>query len=100
MVAHLPHLMNADADATRYELMEIVRAARATRPDVVIKVIQTGRGSIKLGIEAPSSVRVLRGEVADEAQKAEAAAPQVSTRVAPPTRPATKAGTCVPFGAV
>jgi carbon storage regulator len=68
--------------------------------DVVIKVIQTGRGSIKLGIEAPSSIRVLRGEVADEATNAGAAAPQVSTRVARPTRPANKAGTCVHFGAV
>ncbi|MGE0377849.1 MAG: carbon storage regulator, partial [Planctomycetaceae bacterium] len=36
--------------------------------DVVIKIIQTGRGSIKLGIEAPVAVRVLRGEVADEIQ--------------------------------
>ena len=68
--------------------------------DVVIKVIQTGRGSIKLGIEAPSSIRVLRGEVADDAQNAEAAPPQVSTRVAPPTRPANKAGACVQLGAV
>src|SRR5688500_1523327 len=39
VVAHLPYLMNADVDASRAELMEIVRAARATRRDVVIKVI-------------------------------------------------------------
>ncbi len=39
VVAHLPHLMNADADAARAELMEIVRAARAARRDVIIKVI-------------------------------------------------------------
>ena len=39
VVAHLPHLMNADVDASRAELIEIVRAARATRRDVVIKVI-------------------------------------------------------------
>lgn len=39
VVAHLPHVMNADVDALKYELMEIVRAARATRSDVVIKVI-------------------------------------------------------------
>ena len=32
--------------------------------DIVIKVIKTGNGSVKIGIEAPSSVRVLRGEVA------------------------------------
>ena len=31
--------------------------------DIIIKVIHTGRGTVKLGIEAPSSVRVLRGEL-------------------------------------
>lgn len=36
--------------------------------DIVIKIIQTGRGSIKVGIEAPTEVRVLRGEVAEAAQ--------------------------------
>lgn len=34
--------------------------------DVIIKVIQTGRGSIKIGIEAPAHVRVLRGEMSAE----------------------------------
>ena len=29
---------------------------------IVIKVIATGRGKCKLGIEAPKDVRVLRGE--------------------------------------
>lgn len=33
--------------------------------DVVIKVIQTGRGMVRLGIEAPANVRVLRGELAE-----------------------------------
>ena len=31
--------------------------------DIIIKVIQTGRGTVKLGIEAPSCIRVLRGEL-------------------------------------
>lgn len=31
--------------------------------DIVIKVIATGRGKVKLGIEAPAEVRVLRGEL-------------------------------------
>ena len=35
--------------------------------DIVIKVIQTGKGTVKLGIEAPSDVRVLRGELAFDA---------------------------------
>jgi deoxyribose-phosphate aldolase len=38
-VAHLPYLIRRDVDAARAELMEVVRAARATRRDVVIKVI-------------------------------------------------------------
>lgn len=31
--------------------------------DIVIKVIKTGHGTVKIGIVAPSSVRVLRGEL-------------------------------------
>lgn len=33
--------------------------------DIVIKVIKTGNGTVKLGIEAPSHVRVLRAELTD-----------------------------------
>ena len=33
--------------------------------DIVIKVISTGRGKIKIGIEAPSHVRVRRGELTE-----------------------------------
>jgi len=32
--------------------------------DIVIKVIQCGRGAVRLGIQAPKHVRVLRGELA------------------------------------
>lgn len=39
IVAHLPHLIRADFDAARAELLEVVRAARATRRDVGINVI-------------------------------------------------------------
>jgi deoxyribose-phosphate aldolase len=39
VVAFLPFLLNLDFDATKAELIEIARAARAARPDVVIKVI-------------------------------------------------------------
>ena len=39
VVAHLPLLLNLDLDAARSELIEVVKAARATRSDVVIKVI-------------------------------------------------------------
>lgn len=33
---------------------------------ILIKVIKTGRGSVKIGIEAPSDVRVMRGELCEE----------------------------------
>src|SRR5687768_17727107 len=39
VVVHLPPLLKGDAETVKAELIEIVRAARATRPDVVIKVI-------------------------------------------------------------
>jgi deoxyribose-phosphate aldolase len=39
VVAHLPYLLARNLDAAKAELLEIVRAARATRRDVVIKVI-------------------------------------------------------------
>lgn len=35
--------------------------------DVVIKVIKTGSGSVKIGIDAPDSVRVIRGELLEAA---------------------------------
>jgi len=34
--------------------------------NIIVKVIQTGRGSIKIGIEAPAHIRVLRGEMSAE----------------------------------
>lgn len=39
IVAHLPHLIRGDFDAARAELLEIVRAAKATRRDVAIHVV-------------------------------------------------------------
>ena len=39
VMAHLPHILAIDLDAARAELLEIARAARATRKDVVIRVI-------------------------------------------------------------
>ena len=38
--------------------------------DIVITVVHTSRGSVKLGIQAPSDVRVLRGELNDRAEDA------------------------------
>jgi len=39
VVAHLPHLLRRDVDAAKFELLEIVRAARSTRRDVVISMM-------------------------------------------------------------
>jgi deoxyribose-phosphate aldolase len=39
VVAHLPAVLSFDLDGARAELMEIVRAARSTRRDTVIRVI-------------------------------------------------------------
>ena len=33
--------------------------------EIIIKVIHTGKGSVKLGIEAPAHIRVLRGELTE-----------------------------------
>lgn len=42
--------------------------------DILVKVIRTGRSTVKIGIEAPADVRVVRGELAtfDGDQKPEA----------------------------
>ena len=39
--------------------METIRIGE----DILVTVVQTGRGRVKLGIEAPAQVRVLRGEL-------------------------------------
>lgn len=33
--------------------------------DIVIKVIKTGAGTVKIGIEAPAHIRVMRGELSE-----------------------------------
>lgn len=34
--------------------------------DVVVRVMRTGKGSVKIGIEAPPHVKILRGELSPE----------------------------------
>jgi carbon storage regulator len=41
---------------------EIIRIGN----DIVIKVIKTSKGTVKIGIEAPANVRVMRGELTVE----------------------------------
>jgi carbon storage regulator CsrA len=40
--------------------------------DIYIKVIRTGRTSVKIGIEAPANVRVVRGELLESPDPAPA----------------------------
>src|SRR3989440_1628542 len=49
VVAHLPNLINNNFDAARLELIEIVRAARAARPETVIKAIIESATLLALG---------------------------------------------------
>src|SRR5205807_741302 len=51
VVAHLPNLVRADVDAAKAELLEIARAARATRRDMVLKVIIESTYLLSLGTE-------------------------------------------------
>lgn len=37
--------------------------------EILVKVIRTGKGSIKIGIDAPDNLRVVRGELFDEEQE-------------------------------
>ena len=55
--------------------------------DVVIRVIHTGRGTVKLGIDAPANVRILRGELNEyplptDGNLAEGGRPHVAEAVA------------------
>ncbi len=34
--------------------------------DIVIKVIKTAKGTVKIGIDAPDDIRVVRGELLDD----------------------------------
>ena len=47
--------------------------------DIVIKVIRTSRGSVKLGIDAPSDVRVMRMELEERAAAEESQASRLMT---------------------
>jgi len=34
--------------------------------NIVIKILKTGKGAIKIGIDAPGDIRVIRGELLEE----------------------------------
>ena len=37
---------------------------------ITVKVIKAGKGAVKIGIEAPAHVKVLRGELSEKLEKA------------------------------
>jgi deoxyribose-phosphate aldolase len=49
VVAFLPFLINHDVDAAKAELIEVVRACRAVRKDVIVKVIVESAALLKVG---------------------------------------------------
>jgi deoxyribose-phosphate aldolase len=58
VVAHLPHVIGLDLDSARAELMEIVRAARSTRRDVIINVIVETALLLQLGDRAERAFEI------------------------------------------
>jgi carbon storage regulator CsrA len=54
-------------NASRKDTMLILTRKKGTSikigQDVVLHVIQTGRSTVKIGIEAPANVRIIRGEL-------------------------------------
>lgn len=39
--------------------------------NIVIKILKTGKGAIKIGIDAPADIRVVRGELFDGDSKSD-----------------------------
>lgn len=39
--------------------------------NIVIKILKTGKGAIKIGIEAPGDIRVIRGELLETEKQTE-----------------------------
>jgi deoxyribose-phosphate aldolase len=50
VVAFLPFLLNHDVESAKAELIEIVRACRAVRKDVIVKVIVESAALLKVGV--------------------------------------------------
>ena len=59
-VAHLPYLLAKNFDAAKAEFMEIVRAARAANPKVIVKVILETAALMKdaSGVEAEARIEL------------------------------------------
>lgn len=49
--------------------------------NIVIKVLKTGKGAIKIGIDAPGNIRVIRGELLEEETKPDSIDSATSTQI-------------------
>ena len=49
--------------------------------NVVIKILKTGKGAIKIGVDAPEHIRVIRGELIEGENKSDAIDSTSSTQI-------------------
>ncbi len=49
--------------------------------NIVIKILKTGKGAIKIGIDAPENIRVVRGELIEGASKSDVIDSATSTQI-------------------
>lgn len=49
--------------------------------NIVIKILKTGKGAIKIGVDAPSHIRVIRGELIEAESKSDAIDSASSTQM-------------------
>lgn len=49
--------------------------------NIVIKILKTGKGAIKIGIDAPGNVRVIRGELLEDENTPESIDSGASTQI-------------------
>ena len=64
-------------------MLVLTRKAKETiqiGDDIVIKVIKTAKGTVKIGIEAPDDIRVMRGELAESVVVPEALVAKLAER--------------------
>lgn len=49
--------------------------------NIVIKILKTGKGAIKIGVDAPENIRVIRGELIEEQTQSDAIDCGASTQI-------------------
>jgi carbon storage regulator len=69
-LGHLPELFNKKSGAAMLVVSRKSQEFLQIGDQILIKIIKTTNGSVKIGIEAPGSMRVLRGELIEDLQPA------------------------------